>query len=215
MAKLFNLARMTTATTSTGTITLGAAVSGYLTFALAGVSDGDLVAYGISDGSNSEVGTGVYTNTFTDTNGLMADISSGITTSTAYRYHRILVTKQTGENIYPVELIFYDAPASTNNMTLVTTSQTSDATVSNGRVLIEFDNTATPTLNTDLTVEVQCDGSTWTAATLSAVTSNSQGTRKVVETVDQACTSGTSFAARIKTLNNKSVPIYGVSLTVH
>lgn len=104
----------------------------------------------------------------------------------------------------------------TDNMTLVTTSQTTDSSVSNVRVLIEYDNTAAPALNTDLTVEVTCNGGTnWTAASLSAVTSNSQGGRKVAETVDQACTAGTQFAARIKTLNNKNVPIYGVSLTVH
>lgn len=102
-----------------------------------------------------------------------------------------------------------------SNMTVVTTSQTADSSVSNGRVLIEYDDTASPALNSDLTVEVQCDGSTWTAATLSAVTSYSQGGRKVAETADTACTSGTSFAARIKTANGKSVPIYGVNLTVH
>ena len=39
MGKLYNLARMTTATVGTGTIALGAAVSGYLTFANAGVAD--------------------------------------------------------------------------------------------------------------------------------------------------------------------------------
>lgn len=61
MAKLYNLARMTTATTGTGTITLGSAVSGYLTFALAGVSNGDIVDYAIKDGSSSEHGRGVYT----------------------------------------------------------------------------------------------------------------------------------------------------------
>lgn len=61
MAKLFNLARMTTATVGTGTITLGVAVSGYLTFALAGVANGDVVDYAIKDGSNSEIGTGTYT----------------------------------------------------------------------------------------------------------------------------------------------------------
>ena len=61
MSKLFNLARMTTATTGTGTITLGSAVPGYLTFAQAGVANGDVVSYGIKDGPNSEVGTGTYT----------------------------------------------------------------------------------------------------------------------------------------------------------
>lgn len=61
MAKLYNLARMTTATTGTGTITLGVAVSGCLTFAQAGVANGDVVDYAIKDGSNSEHGTGTYT----------------------------------------------------------------------------------------------------------------------------------------------------------
>lgn len=61
MAKLFNLARMTTATTGTGTITLGAAVSGLLTFAQAKVVNGDVVSYAIKDGANSEVGIGTYT----------------------------------------------------------------------------------------------------------------------------------------------------------
>lgn len=102
------------------------------------------------------------------------------------------------------------------NMTLVTAAQTADSSVSNGRALLEYDNTATPTLNTDMTVEVTCDGaSNWAAATLSSVTSYSQDGRSVAETADTACTAGTSFAARIKTLNNKDVPIYGVTLTVH
>jgi hypothetical protein len=61
MAKLYNLARVVSSTTGTGTLTLGAAVSGCLTFANAGVKDGDVVSYGISDGSNSEVGIGTYT----------------------------------------------------------------------------------------------------------------------------------------------------------
>ena len=61
MAKLYSLARMTTATTGTGTITLGNAVSGYLSFANAGIQNGDIVSYGIRDGTDSEVGRGTYT----------------------------------------------------------------------------------------------------------------------------------------------------------
>ncbi len=59
--KIYDLARMTTATTGTGTITLGSAVSGYLTFAQAGASNGEVVSYAIKDGSNSEIGSGTYT----------------------------------------------------------------------------------------------------------------------------------------------------------
>ena len=61
MAYLYDLARMTTATTGTGTITLGSAVASFLSFANAGVSDGETITYAIKDGSNSEIGRGVYT----------------------------------------------------------------------------------------------------------------------------------------------------------
>lgn len=65
MALLYNLARMTTSTTGTGTITLGSAVSGFLTFAQAGALNGQTVTYAIEDGTNREIGRGVYTSSGT------------------------------------------------------------------------------------------------------------------------------------------------------
>lgn len=60
MAKLYNLVRVLTSTTGDGPVTLGSAVSGHLTFSDAGLRDGDTISYAIVDGSDIEIGRGIY-----------------------------------------------------------------------------------------------------------------------------------------------------------
>ena len=55
---LGNRAKMSTSTTGTGTISLGSAISGYQSFANAGITNGQTVRYAIEDGTAFEIGSG-------------------------------------------------------------------------------------------------------------------------------------------------------------
>lgn len=103
----------------------------------------------------------------------------------------------------------YSHSSSIDNMTIVTTLQTADAARTKGRILLEVDDvTGGSTINTHLTAEFSCNNqANHTLGTLT-LCGLGQGGRKVYETEELTCTSGSTLSARIKTAGNRDIRLY-------
>ena len=118
---LGNRAKMSTSTTGTGTITLGSALSGYQSFANAGITNGQTVRYAIEDGTAFEIGSGTYTSSGTTLTRSVTESSNSDNAITLSGNAEVFVTATVAD-------LFINDGASTLTTTGVITGGTVEAT---------------------------------------------------------------------------------------
>lgn len=162
------------------------------------------------DGSNNgSAWTTIDTGVVSDVLGAQVTVDRTVSNlATGYTYHRVRIYRGSVAGWRIAEVDFYDA-GTVQSMTVVTTLQTADAARTKGRVLLEVDDvTGGATINTDLTAEFSCNNQANYAVGTLTLAGLGQNGRKVYETEELTCTSGSVLSARIKTANAKDIRVY-------
>lgn len=122
----------------------------------------------------------------------------------------IKVTNADSANTFYID--DFNAPGVTNNMVLISNSNTADAQPDNARIVIFEEDVDSITINTDLKAYISRDGgTTWTQVTLADEGDYETGKQILTGSVDiSGQPAGTSMEYKIETLNNKDLKIHGV-----
>ena len=161
-----------------------------------------------SSPANATAGTALYdSGTVTDSNGYTLTVTSGITTTTAYRYHWLCIDSDGSASVYCAEAQFFES-LSPANMTLIPPASTTVSTAPSymDAYCLWKDDSGTAVLGTDLTIELSRDGgTTWSTATITTLAAY-DGTYSAIRGRANVSSqpSGTSMTMRIKTLNTKA-----------
>lgn len=136
MATLYDCVWMTTATTGTGTITLGSALAGYQSAASAGVPTGTVVSYRIVDGNNFEYGHGTYTTSGTTLSRTVIGGSSGASAISLSGTATVMLTAL-AEDITAIVSLNASVVGSARNAKMSVTSASATATFTAAEIIVK------------------------------------------------------------------------------
>tara|TARA_R110002020_G_scaffold401257_3_gene611498 strand:- start:3131 stop:4549 length:1419 start_codon:yes stop_codon:yes gene_type:complete len=139
---LGNRAKMSTSTTGTGTITLGSAVSGFQTFADAGITNGQTVRYAIDDGANFEIGSGTYTSSGTTLTRSVTESSNSDSAISLSGSAEVFIAA-TVADLNPLYAANESSPSAQPSATGVNAVAIGDSSVSSGADSLAFGDGAT------------------------------------------------------------------------
>jgi len=166
---------------------------------------------GSTDNFSSSIVDLGSTTAVTDAAGLMIEKLSGLTTSTAYHYHRVeLEFSATAGGKICAECQFFEGSGTPDNMILQSVAFTAAAQPDEARLHIQAKPIDSMTLNTDLIGKASRDGTTWATATLVEVGELVDGTKLYEDPpIDvSGQPAGTSMKYRVETANNKNVQLH-------